>query len=518
MAESSIKARISADGQQFLTTLKDLQAATTAWAARNTQVVAQQASQTAAAGARAAGGFKNAGAATSLLELSRAIEDAQYGIRGVLNNIPQLALAMGAGAGLTGVVSIAAVAVASLGQAFLDFTTNAGGIKDATKVTEEFGKKLQAAVGKSAQEAIHGTAAAASELKDVVKDADEQFGSTSAFLAATQKDEEERLRAQMQARLAWLASIEEAAARAAIRQRETAEESRNLQTETERAHKEQVQQRRELLESQRAQLRTLNPQDPRAVQLAGSIAELESEQLKTPDRTRQELAANRAKAAEVDAKAAEDAAADAREKNAQQEAVIIAEIGNAKIAKAKEAAKVQKEADEAEDAFRREHVRQQKEELSLEERQLDKVIQLQKAYDKEAAALRKINDEHKEALGHLQQEARIKGLREQGRDTQANREERAMRIEDRRQDILKLGQSTPAEALQLATQLEGGRGRINARSRWHRRAGGIDEITEEQGGGSGNDFRKLERILNKIEDNTSGQGKNKSAAINKIES
>lgn len=49
----------------------------------------------------------NAGMA--VLEFSRAFEDAQYGIRGVLNNIPGLIAMLGGGAGLAGVISLAAV-------------------------------------------------------------------------------------------------------------------------------------------------------------------------------------------------------------------------------------------------------------------------------------------------------------------------------------------------------------------------------------------------------------------------
>jgi hypothetical protein len=172
-----------------------------------------------------------------------------------------------------------------------------------------------------------------------------------------------------------------------------------------------------------------------------------------------------------------------------------------------------KEAKEAEDASEKAFIkemeranillRNQEEVDAAERKQLDRLEQLQKAYDKEAAALRKINDEHKEALGHLEKEARIKGLREQGRNTQADREERAMRIEDRRQEIMSLGQSTPAQALQLATQLEGGRGRINARSRRHRQAGGIDEVIDAPRGSSGD--RRAERILEKIEKHLSGK-------------
>lgn len=50
----------------------------------------------------------------AVLELSRGIEDLQYGVYGVLNNIPQLLLHLGVTAGLAGVVSLAAVGISQL--------------------------------------------------------------------------------------------------------------------------------------------------------------------------------------------------------------------------------------------------------------------------------------------------------------------------------------------------------------------------------------------------------------------
>lgn len=52
--------------------------------------------------------------AQALLMFSQGFEDAQYGIRGVLNNIPSLIFAMGGTAGLAGAISIAAVAGSQL--------------------------------------------------------------------------------------------------------------------------------------------------------------------------------------------------------------------------------------------------------------------------------------------------------------------------------------------------------------------------------------------------------------------
>lgn len=52
--------------------------------------------------------------AQALLMFSQGFEDAQYGIRGVLNNIPGLVMALGGGAGLAGGISIAAVALSQI--------------------------------------------------------------------------------------------------------------------------------------------------------------------------------------------------------------------------------------------------------------------------------------------------------------------------------------------------------------------------------------------------------------------
>lgn len=58
--------------------------------------------------------------AQALLMFSQGFEDAQYGIRGVLNNIPGLVMALGGGMGLAGGISIAAVALTQLISLFGD--------------------------------------------------------------------------------------------------------------------------------------------------------------------------------------------------------------------------------------------------------------------------------------------------------------------------------------------------------------------------------------------------------------
>lgn len=63
-------------------------------------------------------GTRNVGMAA--LEASRAFEDLQYGIFGVINNIPGMVMALGGSAGLTAAISAAAVGVYQLIKAFSD--------------------------------------------------------------------------------------------------------------------------------------------------------------------------------------------------------------------------------------------------------------------------------------------------------------------------------------------------------------------------------------------------------------
>jgi hypothetical protein len=64
------------------------------------------------AATRAAG--KRGGAGMGMLQLGQAVEDAQYGLRGVMNNIPGLVMSLGLGAGAAGGLNIALVAVSQL--------------------------------------------------------------------------------------------------------------------------------------------------------------------------------------------------------------------------------------------------------------------------------------------------------------------------------------------------------------------------------------------------------------------
>jgi hypothetical protein len=93
-------------------------------------------------------GTRNVGQAA--LEGSRALEDMQYGLAGVVNNIPGLIMSLGGGMGLTAAISLGAVAANQLyknwdaiSSAFGSSTADIKAVKDAIKgLGEEFDRNL----------------------------------------------------------------------------------------------------------------------------------------------------------------------------------------------------------------------------------------------------------------------------------------------------------------------------------------------------------------------------------------
>ena len=79
--------------------------------------------------------------AQALLLFSQGFEDAQYGIRGVLNNIPGLIIAMGGTAGLAGAISIAAVSLSQILPLFTKTEEKASDMADRIKeVSDSIGQ------------------------------------------------------------------------------------------------------------------------------------------------------------------------------------------------------------------------------------------------------------------------------------------------------------------------------------------------------------------------------------------
>ena len=93
----------------------------------------------------------SANASQSLLMFSQGFEDAQYGIRGVLNNIPGLVMALGGTMGLAGAISIAAVSFSVLYD-WLSKTDEK--VKFSAETLAEFGQNAADLVGERIDDAI----------------------------------------------------------------------------------------------------------------------------------------------------------------------------------------------------------------------------------------------------------------------------------------------------------------------------------------------------------------------------
>lgn len=83
-------------------------------------------------------------AAMGFLEVSRAVEDAQYGFRGVINNVPGMVMAFGGSMGLAGGISLAVVALYNLGKAYTAWLESIDGSKAVLAHAEAWEKVYQA--------------------------------------------------------------------------------------------------------------------------------------------------------------------------------------------------------------------------------------------------------------------------------------------------------------------------------------------------------------------------------------
>lgn len=166
------------------------------------------------------------------LELSRGMEDLQYGVGGVINNIPGLVMALGGSAGLTAVISLVAVGINQLVKHL--FPEWEGGVK---KVKEEHEKLTQAMKdqkealealdkAKKTDEGIRGVVGARGE--EMRKALGEQFVGESEEEARRLFAEETRLRrAGTPEAMALLPGVRQRFERARI-MRETAQERANV--------------------------------------------------------------------------------------------------------------------------------------------------------------------------------------------------------------------------------------------------------------------------------------------------
>jgi hypothetical protein len=116
------------------------------------------------------GSTKNS--ALGFLAFSQALEDSQYGIKGVLNNIPQMIMGFGMGAGIAGAISIAAVAATVLYPALKRLT----GAMDSERAVAYAENLLKLSIaGKKAAEKDFNSVAMAREAVDYGAQLTEQY-------------------------------------------------------------------------------------------------------------------------------------------------------------------------------------------------------------------------------------------------------------------------------------------------------------------------------------------------------
>lgn len=142
------------------------------------------------------------GAGMAVLQTAQAVDDLQYGFKGVLNNIPGLVMSLGGGAGLAGVLALVAVGAATVGKKFWDWWVNAERLKEVTAWVDEMNVKLKEAAATSAKEALEGTAAGAEKLAAAVEHANEAFSEHQQKIAAVASQTKEMVQAEAELNMA----------------------------------------------------------------------------------------------------------------------------------------------------------------------------------------------------------------------------------------------------------------------------------------------------------------------------
>ena len=131
----------------------------------------------------------------AILELSRGLEDAQYGIRGVLNNIPSLVLSLGGSAGLAGAISIAAVGLSQLEPLF---TQTGESAEDAAEKVKELTDRMAEAEGRRFDQVADSLEAAGQRIKAQRQNWDDTAAAERSYSAAALTNAEALAKAQQE--------------------------------------------------------------------------------------------------------------------------------------------------------------------------------------------------------------------------------------------------------------------------------------------------------------------------------
>ncbi len=267
------------------------------------------------------------GAGMAALQTAQAVDDLQYGIKGVLNNIPGLVMSLGGGAGLAGVLSLVAVGAATVGKRLFDLWTNAKLLKEVTSWVGEMNDKLKEAARDSGKEALTGTAEGADALAAAVARANEALNENQRQAAAAAARTKELIQAE--AALAAAKAGGDGVGQVEAQQRIEVEMAKELH----RATVEQMKAEREA-----AGERAMALDDyAKKVEAAARAARARSEGLDPgADPFIRETVSNQAAAAEVDAAKARAEATKAHNESLKEQQRLSEEIAHRQQVHAKE--------------------------------------------------------------------------------------------------------------------------------------------------------------------------------------
>lgn len=421
---------------------------------------------------RAWGRNLKANTGDALLQVAQAADDAQYGLRGVINNIPGIVQSLGGKAGIAGTLAAIAIIWVQLQKAGWDKILGRDKIDEAKNALEKLNEKLKQVEATGAKESLEGTAAAAAALAEAVRTVESAFSESLAAMSQTAALQKELFSAQANL-VAARGSNDPVAGVVAT--------SEAQMDAAEKAHKATVDQwhaERAAYSDRAAALAKFADEQEAAAAEARATADAVGMDAGA-DPFLKRSARNRADAAEVDAAKAREAANEADRVSVREQARLGREIMNArKVHELEMEAMRIRAAKEVEKA--------EQEVLEKAEQQSKAQIEAAKAADEkrksEAASAELQRKRTLEAEREAILQIKINRAKAEGNQEEVRRLEKERAFQNNRDRLIDAGMD-PARASRAARQIvdsedeaSGGRGRRR------RRSFGVDDVKRYQRG------------------------------------
>ena len=193
MADEVIKTRFEGDSKDLVAEVEKARASVKKLSVQDLPLVKAELTNAYTASQRTANGMRTMNqsiksSGQGLMQLAYFADDAQYGLKGIMNNIPGLVMGMGMTAGVAGAVSIAALALSVLGIPLAKAT---GLIDQAGNAASKMNKSFREAVKgiEAKQLAATAAAAAAKQFSEVLAEQERLISSfTRVSSAAAEKE------------------------------------------------------------------------------------------------------------------------------------------------------------------------------------------------------------------------------------------------------------------------------------------------------------------------------------------